>query len=117
MTRTRAKVNNFVRLIRMFYLHTTVNLLIIPKEMSTKLTLTVEKSVIEKAKRYAKSQGRSLSSLIENYLKTITIEGFDDEIEITPSVKSISGSFKLPDDFNYKEALTEALTDKYLKNG
>ncbi len=85
--------------------------------MSTKLTLTLEKSVIEKAKRYAKSQGRSLSSLIENYLKTITIDEVHDEIEITPVVKSISGSFKLPDDFDYKAALTEALTDKYLKNG
>lgn len=85
--------------------------------MSTKLTLTVEKSVIEKAKLYAKKQDRSLSSLIENYLKSITTEEIADEIEITPTVKSISGSFKLPENFDYKEALTDALTEKYLKNG
>ena len=40
--------------------------------MNSKLTLTVEKSVIEKAKKYARSKGRSLSDIIENYLKSIT---------------------------------------------
>ena len=37
--------------------------------MNTKLTLTIEQTVIEKAKKYAKGKERSLSSLIENYLK------------------------------------------------
>lgn len=40
--------------------------------MQTKLTLTLEKSVIEKAKRYAKKSGRSLSDLIQTYLSNIT---------------------------------------------
>ena len=42
--------------------------------MATKLTLTVEKIIIERAKSYAKKTGRSLSELIENYLETITEE-------------------------------------------
>jgi hypothetical protein len=42
--------------------------------MTTKLTLTVEKSVIEKAKFYAKETGRSLSEIVEDYLVTITSE-------------------------------------------
>jgi predicted HicB family RNase H-like nuclease len=40
--------------------------------MGTKLTLTVEKEVIERAKSYAKSNGRSLSELVENFLESIT---------------------------------------------
>jgi predicted HicB family RNase H-like nuclease len=36
--------------------------------MSTKLTLTIEKAILERAKVYAKNTGRSLSELIENYL-------------------------------------------------
>ena len=40
--------------------------------MITKLTLTIEKSVIEKAKKYAREKERSLSDIIENYLKAIT---------------------------------------------
>jgi len=40
--------------------------------MTTKLTLTLQKSTIEKAKSYAKQTGRSLSELVEKYLETIT---------------------------------------------
>jgi len=83
--------------------------------MITKLTLTIEKSVIQKAKRYAKEKERSLSDIIENYLKAITEDEIGEEIEITPLVKSLKGSFKAPKDFNYKEELTKALSEKYLK--
>jgi len=40
--------------------------------MTTKLTLTLQKSTIEKAKSYEKQTGRSLSELVEKYLETIT---------------------------------------------
>ena len=83
--------------------------------MITKLTLTIEKSVIQKAKRYAKQKERSLSDIIENYLKAITEDEIDEEIEITPLVKSLKGSFKAPKDFDYKKELTSALSDKYLR--
>jgi predicted HicB family RNase H-like nuclease len=39
--------------------------------MNTKLTLVMEDEVIYKAKSYAQKKGTSLSSLIENYLKTV----------------------------------------------
>lgn len=57
--------------------------------MNTKLTLTIERSVIEKAKKYAKDKERSLSNLIENYLKALTKESESNEIELTPIVKSL----------------------------
>jgi len=40
--------------------------------MNAKLTLTIEHTIIEKAKKYANNKGRSLSGIIENYLKAIT---------------------------------------------
>lgn len=83
--------------------------------MNTKLTLTIEQSVIEKAKSYAKKKGRSLSDIIENYLKAITMEKQDSEIEITPIVKSLRGSFKAPAGFDYKKELKKSLTKKYVK--
>lgn len=82
--------------------------------MNTKLTLTIEQSVIDKAKRYAKRKGHSLSNIIENYLKVITKDGAKSEIEITPIVKSLQGSFKAPLDFDYKKELTKSLSKKYL---
>ena len=83
--------------------------------MNQKLTLTVEQSVIEKAKLYAKSKGRSLSDVIENYLKVITKENENiSDVELSPIVKSLKGSFKMPKDFNYKKELSNALSEKYL---
>ena len=61
--------------------------------MSTKLTLTIQGEIIERAKNYAKEQNRSLSDIIENYLK---------------------GSFKMPKNMDYKKELKERMEKKYL---
>lgn len=83
--------------------------------MNTKLTLTIEQSVIEKAKKYARKKERSLSDLIENYLKVLTKdEEPRNENELSPTVKALKGSFKMPKDFDYKKVLTDRLSEKYL---
>ena len=83
--------------------------------MNVKLTLTIQDSVINKAKRYAKKNGRSLSDMIENYLKVVTDEEpVETDIELTPIVKSMMGAFKAPLDFDYKKELEKRLTEKYL---
>ncbi len=81
--------------------------------MNTKLTLTIEQSVIEKAKSYAKEKGRSLSDIIENYLKAITSEQRIVE-DISPLVNSLRGSFKSPESFDYKKELSKGLSEKYM---
>jgi hypothetical protein len=85
--------------------------------MNTKLTLTIDKTVIEKAKAYAGKQGRSLSSMIENYLKAVTSkeDKVVTEIELSPIVKSLVGSFKMPKDFDYKEEIKKMRDEKYQK--
>ena len=85
--------------------------------MSTKLTLTIEKSVIEQAKRYARSQGRSLSNLIEDYLKTVSgKEKEKEDLELSPVIKSLLGSVKLEGSkIDYKEILEDELLKKHLK--
>lgn len=82
--------------------------------MNIKLTLTIEQTVIEKAKKYAKNRERSLSNLIENYLKALTAEGPKKEIKLTPIVKSLKGSFNAPKNFDYKKELSNRLSEKYL---
>ncbi len=82
--------------------------------MNTKLTLTIEQAIIERAKKYAKQKGRSLSDIIENYLKVITKETVVSDIEITPLAKSLRGSFRAPKNFDYKKELEKGLSDKYL---
>ena len=71
-------------------------------EMNTKLTLTIEETVIIKAKNYARTKKSSLSRLIENYLKAVTNEDITNGKETTSIVKSLQGSFKAPKDFDYK---------------
>jgi hypothetical protein len=82
--------------------------------MNTKLTLTIEQTIIEKAKKYAKVKGRSLSDIIENYLKAITTEDNIESIDLTPIVKSLKGTFKAPTNLDYKKELSKRLTEKYL---
>ena len=82
--------------------------------MNTKLTLTIEQAIIEKAKKYANSKGRSLSNIVENYLKAITKEDYKESIELTPIVRSLKGSFKAPKNIDYKKELSKSLTEKYL---
>ena len=82
--------------------------------MNTKLTLTIEQSTIEKAKKYANVKGRSLSNIVENYLKAITKEDNIESTDLTPIVKSLKGAFKAPKNFDYKKELSKRLTEKYL---
>ncbi|MFN5416547.1 MAG: DUF6364 family protein [Flavobacteriia bacterium] len=85
--------------------------------MNTKLTLTIEQSVIEMAKKYAKDQGRSLSDIVENYFKALTVNKIEkkvDEIELDPMIESMRGSFKAPKNFDYKKELQKALSKKHL---
>ncbi|MCL6460696.1 hypothetical protein SAMN05444372_101234 [Flavobacterium micromati] len=83
--------------------------------MNTKLTLTIEQEIISKAKEYAKQKNRSLSNIIENYLKSLTkAEDKEEKIKLSPLLKSLKGSFQMPKDFIYKEELTKRLEEKYL---
>jgi uncharacterized protein DUF6364 len=82
--------------------------------MTTKLTLTIEGKVIASAKKYSKKRGKSLSHLVENYLKSIS-EKEENETAISPKVLKLMGAVKLPEDFNYKKEISNALTKKYFK--
>jgi hypothetical protein len=85
--------------------------------MDTKLTLRLDSEVIEKAKNYAQLQSRSLSGLIESYLKSLITQTKssqnNDEIEITPFVKSLNIGITIPNDLDYKAEYSNYLIEKY----
>ncbi|WP_339694319.1 DUF6364 family protein [uncultured Roseivirga sp.] len=84
--------------------------------MDTKLTLKLDKQVIDKAKAYASSQKRSLSRLIESYLKTLIDKedaSSQDNIKISPFVKSMQTGVKIPADLDYKKDYGDHLAEKY----
>lgn len=79
--------------------------------MVKKLTLTVDESTIEKAKIYAQNTGRSLSGIVEKYLKTLVFE--DNEIEIEENIARLSGKIQLPENFDEEKELREYLEKKH----
>ena len=84
--------------------------------MDTKLTLKLDKFVIEQAKEYASSHKRSLSRIIESYLKSLVTQNkknTEDDFEISPFVKSMSTGVKIPEDLDYKSEYLTHMTEKY----
>ncbi|MXN93229.1 hypothetical protein GR160_18525 [Flavobacterium sp. Sd200] len=84
--------------------------------MKARLTLTLDEELIAKAKDYANKSGRSLSEIVENYLKAILILDKNKDlgkIEISPFVKSLSIGSGLSADLDYKKEYTDYLIEKY----
>lgn len=82
--------------------------------MNTKLTLTIEREIIERAKQYAKEKNRSLSDIIENYLKFLTNKDSNADSDLNPAIESLKGAFKMPKNLDYKKELGKRLEEKYL---
>lgn len=87
--------------------------------MNTKLTLSLEKEVIEQAKIYAKGTGRSLSEMVENYFRNLVSrsqndnKNVDEYGDIDPKLKKLIGIIKLPDDFDMEKTKEEYHREKY----
>jgi len=83
--------------------------------MDSKLTLSVDKKLSEMAKRYARSQGRSLSDLVESYFKILISDQEPSNLELSSKIKSLKGVLKVNENYDYKHELSNALSKKYLK--
>ena len=84
--------------------------------MDAKLTLKLDKYVIDKAKDYASSHKKSLSRMIESYLKSLIEKDnlqSDNDIKISPFVKSMQTGINLPADLDYKKEYGDYLAEKY----
>ncbi|MFA5848994.1 MAG: hypothetical protein A2X18_03880 [Bacteroidetes bacterium GWF2_40_14] len=80
--------------------------------METKLTLRLNKRIIDKAKDYARNHNISLSKMVESYLESITKQKAG-ATEISPLVESLSGVIKLDDNFDNRKDYSNYLAEKY----
>ena len=62
--------------------------------MLSKLTLSVEKYVVQKAKAHARAQGRSLSEVVTSYLRRLSTERGSAEM-LDPQVMAVSDEIPL----------------------
>ena len=79
--------------------------------MPTKLTLSIDESVIEKAKLYARAKSTSLSRVIEQYLQFVT-ENETPPTQVTDTVRRLADTLSPPvsdDDLKF-----DYLRQKYL---
>ncbi len=78
--------------------------------MNTKLTLSMDDVVIEKAKQYAALHNISLSKLVERYLNTL--EDAAEDVAISPTVQELMGIMPAME-YDVKEAYRKHLVEKY----
>ncbi len=81
-------------------------------DMNTKLTLRLDESLIESAKKYSAKTGKPLSHIVANLFEIIKNEKLMEEPEFPPTVSSLRGILKGKDidEKDYKKHLEE----KYL---
>lgn len=82
--------------------------------MDAKLTLSLDKSTIERAKKYAQKNNTSLSKLFENYLNMIINTTYEEQ-QVSPLVKSLSGVLHLSPDIDARNGYIDHLQEKYSK--
>ena len=80
--------------------------------MHTKLTLSLDKDVIERAKLYAHRRQRSLSGLVESYLRQVTRTDLDTR-EVTPLVAELSGVIPSAAVEVHRDDYADYLAEKY----
>ena len=80
--------------------------------MNAKLTLSLDRDIIEQAKEFARSQHKSLSKLIEGYLRQAACSG-DASKQVTPLVAKLSGVIDARKLGDHKSGYGDYLADKY----
>jgi Family of unknown function (DUF6364) len=82
------------------------------RRMTTKLTLSVENSVIKNAKLYARRHNRSLSEIVSSYLRSLADGGGSEALD--PDVVAIADEIpagKIPE---FADTRYRYLKEKYL---
>lgn len=78
----------------------------------TKLTLSIEPSVVEKAKQMAKANKTSVSAMFSQFVESATAHR-GQRSKLGPLTRKLSGVIELPPGKDYKDLLAETLADKY----
>ena len=80
------------------------------------VSIPINVNVAERIKHYAAIHETTVSRIAENFFLLITATKLNEqEIKISPLVQSFSiDGVSIPDDFDYKKALSDARNEKHL---
>ncbi|RQW10751.1 hypothetical protein EH222_01825 [candidate division KSB1 bacterium] len=80
--------------------------------MDAKLTLKLDKAVIEKAKSFAKSNKTSLSSLVQGFFERLPEK--ETQLNLSPTVKELVGVLEIENESEIDVYKEQYLSEKYL---
>ena len=81
--------------------------------MKTKLTLSLDKAVIEKGRKIAKKEHKSLSAMVEDLLNEEIEKDSKVKKKLIDELHGIAGN--VPEETNWKEVIRDAAYDKHGK--
>ncbi len=81
--------------------------------MDAKLTLKLKDRSISRAKEYVSAIGTSLSSIVEDFFDSLTLNKEPSQFVYSPLVNELSGIIQLDENYDYKSDYTSYLEDKY----
>ncbi|MBT9547135.1 MAG: hypothetical protein IV090_17215 [Candidatus Sericytochromatia bacterium] len=74
--------------------------------MLSKLTLSLDPTVVAQAKQYAQDSHTSLSRLVENYLRQLVSQS-DNQVQAGPVLSQINGILKQAEIEDYRDYLAK----------
>lgn len=80
--------------------------------MQTKLTLRLDKSLIQRAKSFSNKSGKSVSQIVADYFALLDDGSSKEAFDLTPIVRSLKGSLRNAS--IDKDDYRQYLEDKYL---
>ena len=81
--------------------------------MEAKLTLKLNNNSILRAKEYVSKKKTSLSSIVENFFDSLTINNESEKFSYSPLVNELSGIIHLDENYDYKSDYASYLDKKY----
>ncbi len=82
--------------------------------MDSKLTLKLDKKIIDRAKLFAKSNNTSLSYLVEGFFARLLEKEQKLSLKASPTVKELSGVLKINNESDIDLLKEKYLLEKYL---
>jgi len=82
--------------------------------MDTKLTLSLKKKTIDKAKQYAKNHQTSVSQLVEKYFESIVTQERMELSELGEITRKLMSGPAFGGSLSAKELIRDARAEKYL---
>ena len=78
-----------------------------------KLTLNLDRVVIERAKQLAKQRGLSVSTMFSQFIESESEKSEAPRKQLPPLTREALGLVNLPSDKSYRELIEESLAERY----